>query len=150
MKIKLLYLVVVLVAVGLIVWALQSAPKISEDDVVSRTGIHWHPRMEIIIKGVRQTIPEGVGTPTGAHVSNIHTHDDSGTLHMEHQGLVTRDRLRMKNFFNEWGKRFDRECIMDSCNGPDGQVKMTVNGAPNDQFENYEMRDNDKIIIKFE
>ena len=148
MKIKAFYLVIILVAVGLIVWAVKSGPKITNEDVVSRTGIHWHPHLEIVIKGVRQTVPKNIGT-TGAHTNNIHTHDDSGTLHMEHQGLVTRDKLKIKNFFNEWSKRFDRECIFDSCNGPEGRVTMTVNGAPNDQFENYEMRDQDLIVITY-
>ena len=115
---------------------------------MSRNGLHWHPEMAIYIKGVRQDIPEAIGL--GLVHQPIHTHEADGVVHLEFSNLVKKDDLTVGGFFNNWGKMFSRERILDYSNGPDGTVKMYVNGQTNDAFENYIMQDNDKIEIKYD
>ena len=80
----------------------------------------------------------------------MHTHEADSVIHMEFSGLVREDDIRLGRFFEIWGKKFNRDCIFDKCNGPEGRLKMFVNQQPNYQFENHIMRDRDKIEIIFE
>lgn len=133
----------------------------ARDEYVSPQGIHWHPELSIMIKGEKQVIPAntGIGMQYAGNpqydpmmtMANMHTHDASGQLHWEvMKGPVTGEDVRLGLFFALWGKKFTSECIFDSCNGPDGTVKMLVNGAENTEFENYQIRDGDKIEILYE
>lgn len=124
---------------------------VSEDQIISRRGIHWHPRLTIIIKGEKQELPADFGL--GAIHSPIHTHaadSKQGILHMEMSGLVAKDEAKLGKWFQLWGKQFNSNCIFDKCNGSEGAVKMVVNGAENNEFENYLMKDGDRIEVKYE
>lgn len=69
---------------------------------------------------------------------------------MEFSGLVKKDDVRLGRFFEIWRKQFTKDCIFDTCDGSGGKLKMLVNGRENFEFENYIMRDRDKIEIIFE
>jgi hypothetical protein len=121
------------------------------DQIVSENGLHWHPRLEIYINGEKQKIPPNVGL--GAVHAPIHTHDEDakdGVIHMEMAGIVTRDETRLGNFFQTWGKKFSSTQIFDKKNGEGGKIKMIINGKENNEFENYMMKDGDKIEIRYE
>jgi len=124
---------------------------VPEDQIISRKGIHWHPRLTILIKREKQEIPADFGL--GAVHLPIHTHaadNKRGVLHMEMSGLVTKDETKLSKWFQLWGKQFNSNCIFDKCNGSDGTGKIFVNGGGNNEFENYKMRDGDNIEIKYE
>jgi len=132
-------------AIGMIVWAksMQSDTRdvsaTGDSGVLSTNGLHWHPELAIYVKGVKQEIPNGLGL-VGTH-KPIHTHDDVPIVHLEYPARVTRDDTRLGTFFKVWGKDF-REF---------GQtVAMTVNGEPSTAYENYEMKDKDKIELRYE
>jgi len=141
---------IVILVGGIVLVSKQSSQEISipEDQIISRNGLHWHPELTIYIKGERQEITPNIGIG-GVH-QPIHTHDNSGTLHLEVSGLVTKDETALGRFFRIWGKEFNSNCIFDKCNGSEGTVKMTVNGQENTEFENYLMRDGDKIEVRYE
>lgn len=131
-----------------LIWYAASRPKTPDSDILARQGLHWHPELTIFLKGQQQEIPANVGIGT---VHNpIHTHDASGVIHLEFEGLVTIDDLRLGQFFQAWNKPLSSTCILDKCNDPDGQVTMTVNGQPSTEFDRYVMRDKDTIAIRFE
>ncbi len=122
---------------------------VSEDQIIARQGLHWHPKVTVTIKGEKQEIPANLGL--GAVHGKIHTHDQDnkeGVVHMEMQGVVTKNDTRLGNFFQVWGKEFNSSKLFDKTNGSDGTVKMTVNEGENMEFENYLMKDGDKIEIK--
>ena len=130
----------VAVIVGL-VWLVTSAPKTPESDIVSRGAFHWHPEVAIYIKGEKQEIPENIGI--GAVHQPIHTHNDSnqGIVHMEFQGLARKQDTTLGQFFKNWGK--DMHSFGTN-------MKMTVNGEENTEYENYVMHDKDKIELRFD
>ncbi|MBI2009609.1 MAG: hypothetical protein HYS86_00380 [Candidatus Chisholmbacteria bacterium] len=130
----------VILAGGAWLFSRQSSPEASvpEEQVISRRGLHWHPQLSIYIKGQKQEIPKDIGI--GAIHQPIHTHDSSGVLHLEMSGLVTIEKTKMGNFFKVWGKDFSAN----------GVPKMTVNGQENQDFENYLMKDGDKIEIYYD
>lgn len=135
--------------IGGSVWYFKSQPAISGSDIITKNGLHSHPELLIYIKGEKQIIPTSVGISAFGE-SPIHTHDDMGVIHLEFSGIVKKTDTRLANFFEVWGKQFSADCVFDKCNGPDGQVKMFVNGVPNSDFGNYEMKNGDKIEIRYE
>ena len=124
-----------------LVWLIVSAPKTPEGEILSRNGFHWHPEVTIYVKGVKQEIPENIGI--GAVHQPIHTHDDSsqGIVHMEFQGLVRKENATLGQFLKNWGK---------DINSFGTNLKMTVNGKENTEYENYIMQDKDKIELNYE
>ncbi len=149
-KVSIWAVVVLLVGggIGWLVWSAATQPPLPAGDVISQNGIHWHPQLTITIQGKDQVIPTNIGL-SGAE-QPIHTHDATGTLHLEFQGQVTKDDIRLGHFFKIWSKTFTSQCIFDSCNGSQGQMKMTVNGKPNAEFDQYIMRDKDRMEIQYE
>ena len=136
---------------GIMLLSKSENTNVPEDQIVARTGLHWHPRVTVTIKGEKQEIPANLGL--GAVHGKIHTHgtdNKEGVIHMEMQGIVTKDDTRLAGFFQVWGKEFTSTKIFDKTNGVEGTVKMTVNGKENTEFENYKMRDGDQIEIKYE
>jgi hypothetical protein len=121
---------------------------LENDPVISHTGIHFHPKLDIYIKGQLQPLPADVGLRPIEHP--IHTHDTDNIIHLEFSGLTTLNNTRVQEFFKIWDKQFNSNCIFDYCNGSSGTVKMFVNGQPNTDFEKYPMKDDDKIEIRYE
>ncbi len=142
------------------------APKPPQDYEVPQAFVHWHARLNIVIKGEVQAIPADLGISVGNKIdtylaggmSPIHTHvggedelnDNGRKLHFESTPKSKPSVLSLWYFFKVWGKTFNSNCILDKCNGPDGTVKMFVNDKPNTDFEKYFVRDGDRILIVYE
>lgn len=131
----------ILIVGGIIwlVWYVKTLPPTPAGEVISYNGIHWHPNLAIYIKGQKQEIPANIGINPSFH-SPIHTHDADGVLHMEMQGVITKKDTTLGRFFEIWGKKFASM----------GTATMLVNGIENKEFENYKMKDGDKIEIRYE
>ena len=144
-------LTIVILAGGVFFLSRGSTSSVPKDQIVTETGLHWHPKLTITIKGQKQKIPANLGI--GAVHQKMHTHDQDakdGVIHMEMQDVVSKEDTKLGIFFRIWGKEFTSTKILDKTNGPDGKVKMLVNGKENTDFENYLMKDSDKIEIKYE
>lgn len=149
-KISKIAIIVLLVggSVGWLAWYITNQPKTPESDILSKSGIHWHPELTIMINGQKQEISANLGL--GAVHQPVHTHDSTGVLHLEIQGVVRKDDIKLGQFFKIWGKQFTSNCILDFCGNQSGTVKMFVNNEENAEFENYHMKDGDKIEIRYE
>jgi hypothetical protein len=141
------WVIPLVVLVSLVIW-ISTLPKKSTGDIISSSGIHWHPELSIKIKGKDIEIPSNIGI--GAVHNPMHTHDDSGEVHMEYGRTVRKDDTMLGRFFDVWGKDFSSAGIMGHRNGVDGTLKMFVNGEENFEFDKYKMKDGDKIDIVFE
>lgn len=134
------YLLYVLVGIGLIGgldWYIATRPPIIESEIASRKGMHWHPELAIYVKGVKQKFPANLA----GGASPINTHEANGIIHLESQGLVLKNEILLGQFFKIWGK---------DIRSFGANMKMTVNGQENVDYENYVMRDKDKIELNFE
>ncbi|MDP3989405.1 MAG: hypothetical protein Q8P93_04185 [bacterium] len=138
---KAVWIIMAVAVVGGIVWLVASQPKTPESEIISRSGFHWHPELTIYVKGEKLEIPENIGI--GAVHQPIHTHADSvqGIVHMEFQGLARKQDVTLGQFFKNWGK--DMRSFGTN-------MKMTVNGEENTEYENYIMGDKDKIELRYE
>jgi len=120
-------------------------------EVISANGLHWHPTLEIYVKGEKQNIPANIGIgphyvsmPTfdsSMRMTAMHTHEPDGTIHLEFSGRVAKDDITLGNFFRIWGK--DMRSFGTT-------MTMTVNGIENTEYENYPMRDGDVIELRYE
>ncbi|MBI2543273.1 MAG: hypothetical protein HYW24_03745 [Candidatus Aenigmarchaeota archaeon] len=159
---KLIVISVIIVAaigLGLGLYSLFAVQKTTASFVLPNHGIHWHPHMEIEIKGEKIVIPTNIGIGTQysnspyydsmMDMTNMHTHDDTGVIHWEVMHAPRMEDVHLGNFFEVWGKTFNSNCIFDYCNGPEGMLKMFVNGKENKEFEKYVIKDGDDIVIRF-
>jgi hypothetical protein len=156
-KEKKVYIALCFITIGVLIGAVyflsrDNSTPVPEEQVISRNGLHWHPKLSIVINGEKQELKDGIGL-TGSVHQKMHTHTEDfkdGVLHIEASGIVTKDDLKLGNFFRIWGKDFSSTKILDKTNGAEGKVKMKVNGKENTQFENYEMKEGDNIEIVYE
>src|SRR3989344_7776289 len=100
-------------------------------------GMHIHPHLKIFVKGEEFKIPANIGV-TSACMRPVHTHDESGTLHLE---FPTKTDVALGSFFKIWEKP-----LSEFGTNP----KMKVNNAENNEIENYIMRDGDQIELFFD
>ena len=142
------FVIIIIIFSALGTWFLfsRSSDPGPDSDIIARNGLHWHSNLSINIFGEAQGIPAGLGLEKLPH-NPIHTHDRDNIIHMEFSGTVRKNDLLLDRFFEAWGKTFNKDCVLDKCSGADGRLKMLVNGKENSDFENYMMRDEDKIEI---
>ena len=147
------FLLITLAVVALLVggsWAIGTMQQ-SDPDVISQNGIHWHPTLEIFVRGEKVDIPANIGLgqqyssmPTfdrSMGMTAVHTHEDMPVIHLEFPGLVRSSDITLGTFLRVWGK--DIRSFGES-------VRMTVGGAENTEYENYIMRDGDKIQLNYD
>ena len=131
--------------------ATKNTKVIPAEDIVSQNPIHIHPELTIIINGEKQNIPANIGIgkqyagrpmfDSMMGMSNMHTHDASGKIHWEvMEGPVTKDDVRLSNFFAVWGKDISEFGTT---------VTMIVNGEENTDLGNYLIKDGDKIVLNY-
>ena len=111
---------------------------------------HYHVNVEIIIDGDDYLIANNIGIddsdcPDG--MRGIHTHDDTGKLHIETPSDMD---ATLGSFFNIWGKNFDEDEILGNHENSDYEIVMYVNGKSNSEFEQYSMQNNDNIEIRYQ
>ena len=108
-------------------------------DTVSRNGLHWHPQLEIYVKGEKVEIPESLGL--GAVHNPVHTHDDLPVVHLEFGGIVRTEDITLGKFFEIWGR--DLRSFGE-------HPHMTVNGTVNTEYDAFVMRAGDRIELGYD
>lgn len=118
----------------------------SENPIIAKKGLHWHSKLAISIRGENIVIPPNIGL--GAVHNPIHTHDeDPDVIHMEFDGIVRQDNLRLKEFFKVWNKQLSVTCLLDECGGV---VTMRVNGIESTELGEHVMQDGEKIELFYQ
>ncbi|MBC94746.1 MAG: hypothetical protein CMB14_01880 [Euryarchaeota archaeon] len=109
---------------------------------------HIHASLSIVINGEQYPVGPNVGISdsTCDGMRGIHTHDDSGTLHIETPSAM---EAPIGAFFKIWEKEFSESKIIDSLADEDSEIVMYVNGEISDEFENYSIQDGDAIEIVY-
>jgi hypothetical protein len=103
---------------------------------------HYHAHITIYADGHKAPVPALIGIDEADQLlSPIHTHDDSGVIHMEADEKNFTPNLQ--EVFNVWGLRFNSQCIGGYCGG----VKMWVDGQASTQFGAHVMKEHDAITI---
>lgn len=92
------------------------------------TALHIHQHLSITVDGKPVTVPGNIGIDLAAQrLSPLHTHDDSGILHVE---APTVRKFTLGQFFTEWDVRLRASTIGPYVNGTNGtKVTAFVNGS---------------------
>ena len=110
------------------------------------TRFHIHPHLAIMMNGQQQEVPANTGIGFTC-MNAIHTHDTSGTLHVE--SPEQRD-FTLSDFFAVWKKTFSKDQILDYKVDSSHIIKVTVDSAGVDTFENTVLRDKEQVVISYE
>ena len=90
------------------------------------TTMHEHANVQIFVSGRQEPIPTDIGIDLDAGTGqSIHTHDDTGTVHLESSQART---FTLGEFFGVWGVRLTPSCIGGYCNDGQNRLRVYVGG----------------------
>jgi hypothetical protein len=108
--------------------------------------MHIHPHLDLYVDGQKRTVPAQIGIDPGLWRTHkydryigdmgaapIHTHDASGTLHVE--SSVTAN-WTLGNFLQIWGLNFRGRT-----------VQATADGQPVSNYKNVVLKDGEEIVL---
>lgn len=109
---------------------------------------HDHAQLTIVINGSEIDIESniGIGNPDCDGMKGIHTHDNTGRLHIETPSPMP---APLGAFFEIWGESFSENEIMGYKNDSNHEIVLTVNGEINELYDEYMMQDGDQIRIEY-
>ena len=71
---------------------------------VDPTSVHYHAHLTILYQGTEATIPANIGIPPDQScIYWMHTHDDTGVIHVEAPKAKAKD-FTLADFFRVWGQ----------------------------------------------
>ena len=89
--------------------------------------LHIHQHLDIFVNGKPVVVPKFIGIDDGAFLTELHTHDSSGIMHLE---SPVKKPFALGQFFGVWGLRLSKQCIGGYCATPTKPLRMWVNGRP--------------------
>ena len=130
---------------GLADWEVLDVCLDDHDGAIS----HIHASISVTISGNQIAVPSNTGIQDemcSNGMRGIHTHDDTGRLHIETPGAMD---APVGAFFQIGGEDFDETHILNKEANDVNEVVMFVNGEQNYDYENYVMHDGDVIEIEY-
>jgi hypothetical protein len=134
---------------GGILYLAVTAPRVNAGELESATGLHYHAHLFIRANGVDIPVENNIGI--GPVHNGVHTHEEGdGTIHMEFEGKVKKDDIRLGKVFQVWGKDFSATSLMGNKVEGGHTLVMKVNGVVSTEYEHYLMQDKDKIELDYQ
>jgi len=124
---------------------LDDLPSLSFPDLSEDYPVHWHAHVRILDGADELIIPADVGLYPDRPESPVHTHDDSGVLHVEAQSLDELPPHTLSFFFSVWGQPLTASCVADVCTDSARQLRFYVNGVERLDWLSYDLADGDEI-----
>jgi hypothetical protein len=87
---------------------------------------HVHQHLDIFLDGKKVAVPAFIGINDGAFITQLHTHDSSGIIHVEAGKSFP---YTLGQFFGVWGVRLSKQCVGGYC-APAKTVTFYLNGKP--------------------
>jgi hypothetical protein len=73
---------------------------------------HIHQHLDIFVDGKKESVPPSIGIDDGSFITELHTHDASGVVHVE---SAETKPYTLGMFMGVWGLRFSPTCIGGYC-----------------------------------
>jgi hypothetical protein len=108
---------------------------------------HIHVHLDIFINGEELVIPSNIGIIPDNCIYWMHTHDDTGVIHIESPENRT---FTLGQFFHIWGETFSNNQIFDNNNNT---LNVYVNGKKVDSKADYRqipLVEHDEIAILYD
>jgi hypothetical protein len=74
--------------------------------------LHIHQHLDVFVDGKKQQVPANIGVYDGQFLTELHTHDPTGVMHVE---SPTARRFDLGQFFGVWGVRLSPDCVGGYC-----------------------------------
>jgi hypothetical protein len=87
--------------------------------------LHIHAHLDIFINGKKTTVPANAGIYDGEWITELHTHDTRGVIHVEAPSVKD---YTLGQFVGIWGVRFTPKCIGGYCTTASKPFKTYLNG----------------------
>jgi hypothetical protein len=88
---------------------------------------HIHQHLDIFVNGKKVTVPQFIGIDDGSFITELHTHDASGIMHVE---SAQTKPYTLGQFIAVWGVRLSQRCIGGYCGRPGKPLRFYLNGKP--------------------
>ncbi len=105
---------------------------------------HYHWNLEIYLNGEKYTMPSNIGVQSNC-MRPVHTHDTSGTVHVELPDGAESMTPSVGDFFQIWGQTLAPNELL----GQQGSLTVTLNGQSYDaaSMGDYTPNDGDTIVL---
>jgi len=112
------------------------------------TTLHQHANVQIFVHGKQESVPKDIGiNPSAGTIQSIHTHDDTGTVHIESSVSQT---FTLDDFFGVWGVRFTPSCLGFYCNDDTNRLQVFVDGEEvTDTLQDVQLDDQSVIVVTY-
>jgi hypothetical protein len=109
---------------------------------------HFHTHLTILYKGQPVNVPASVGIqPTCLYW--LHTHDDSGIIHVEAPKSEASRKFKLGDFFQVWGQPLNGKQVATIKLGSGDQLRAWVNGQPyTGDPANIPMASKEQIVLE--
>ncbi len=74
--------------------------------------LHIHQHLDIFVNGTHEPVPANIGIYDGQFLTELHTHDPTGIMHLESPKLGS---FNLGQFFGVWGVRLTSDCVGGYC-----------------------------------
>jgi hypothetical protein len=74
--------------------------------------LHIHQHLDIYVNGKHEPVPANIGIYDGQFLTELHTHDPTGIMHVE---SPVAKRFDLGQFFGVWGVRLTGDCVGGYC-----------------------------------
>lgn len=98
---------------------------------------HIHLNLTVIVDGEKEILPHDIGIAKSC-MAEIHTHDYSGTIHVE--SVSASKEFTLGQFFAVWNRSLER---------PGYEEKVFVDGAVSEDGANLILKDGQKIVAEY-
>ena len=110
---------------------------------------HIHTHLNIFMNGKEFVVPSNIGIIPDNCIYWMHTHDDTGVIHIESPDDRT---FTLGQFFQIWGETFNNNQIFDKLvdNNTNNTLNVYVNGKKVDSKTDYRqipLNGHDEIVI---
>lgn len=144
------FVIIIFVVIGLLVWnRLDDKERINS--FFADTGVeclpgghqsvelHVHLNLSITVDGEKEIIPKDIGIIRNC-MAEIHTHDESGYIHVETVNSSRIDSLSLADFFKVWDKEVHREGYI---------LEIIQDGEIKDSIDSLRLIDGSEIELKY-
>ncbi len=99
-------------------------------DQGEQTAVHYHAHLSIFYRGTPVTIPAQVGIPNNSCFYWLHTHDDTGVIHIEAPSGSAHRQFTVGDFFKVWRQPLSSKQVATINLSGSDQMKVWVDGKP--------------------
>ena len=119
-------------------------------DKTEHFNFHYHAHLSIFVNGSSYLVPGGIGIEPPDCIYWLHTHDDSGIIHIESPQNNT---FNLGQFFDIWGQKLSNTQLFEfsTGNSTDRDLTVYLNGTAVKQglFREIPIYNHEDIIVKF-